>query len=180
MYQTFGNVYTIASFCKHALRVFHGIAWLILLAHAQTNFPPVHVYWLFRTASPANVHQWHIEALHWTKKLFSTTQNKHCLIAMQTYKECFTFLYANHWQGLSVQETKHHFRRVRRFFAIRGSLVGWCMNISQPRRKVFAECVNLCIHWHWNFFYCSEITIWIVWRRCLMWQSKQDFLALST
>ena len=115
-----------------------------------------------------------------TKKLFSTTQNKHCLIAMQTYKECFTFLYANHWQGLSVQETKHHFRRVRRFFAIRGSLVGWCMNISQPRRKVFAECVNLCIHWHWNFFYCSEITIWIVWRRCLMWQSKQDFLALST
>jgi hypothetical protein len=39
--QTFGNIYTIVSFCKHALRVFHAIAWLILLAHAQTNFPPV-------------------------------------------------------------------------------------------------------------------------------------------
>ena len=31
--------YTIVPFCKHALRVFHAIAWLILLAHAQTNFP---------------------------------------------------------------------------------------------------------------------------------------------
>ena len=41
LYQTFGNIYTIASFCKHALCVFHGIAWLIFLAHAQTNFPPV-------------------------------------------------------------------------------------------------------------------------------------------
>jgi hypothetical protein len=39
--QTFGNIYTIVPFCKHALRVFHAIAWLILLAHAQTNFPPV-------------------------------------------------------------------------------------------------------------------------------------------
>ena len=29
------------AFCKHALRVFHAIAWLVLLAHAQTNFPPV-------------------------------------------------------------------------------------------------------------------------------------------
>ena len=37
--QTFGNIYTIVPFCKHALRVFHAIAWLILLAHAQTNFP---------------------------------------------------------------------------------------------------------------------------------------------
>ena len=35
--QTFGNIYTIVPFCKHALRVFHAIAWLILLAHAQTN-----------------------------------------------------------------------------------------------------------------------------------------------
>jgi hypothetical protein len=33
--------YTIAPVCKHALRVFHAIEWLILLAHAQTNFPPV-------------------------------------------------------------------------------------------------------------------------------------------
>jgi hypothetical protein len=40
--QTFGNIlYTIVPFCKHALRVFHAIAWLILLAHAQANFPPV-------------------------------------------------------------------------------------------------------------------------------------------
>jgi hypothetical protein len=39
--QTFGNIYTIVPFCKHALRVFHAIAWLILLAHAQKNFPPV-------------------------------------------------------------------------------------------------------------------------------------------
>jgi hypothetical protein len=39
--QTFGNIYTIVPFCKHALRVFHAIAWLILLAHTQTNFPPV-------------------------------------------------------------------------------------------------------------------------------------------
>jgi hypothetical protein len=39
--QTFGNIYTIVPFCKHALRVFHEIAWLIFLAHAQTNFPPV-------------------------------------------------------------------------------------------------------------------------------------------
>jgi hypothetical protein len=39
--QTFGNIYTIVPFCKHALCVFHAIAWLILLAHAQTNFPPV-------------------------------------------------------------------------------------------------------------------------------------------
>jgi hypothetical protein len=39
--QTFGNIYTIVPFCKHALRVFLAIAWLILLAHAQTNFPPV-------------------------------------------------------------------------------------------------------------------------------------------
>jgi hypothetical protein len=39
--QTFGNIYTIVPFCKNALRVFHAIAWLILLAHAQTNFPPV-------------------------------------------------------------------------------------------------------------------------------------------
>jgi hypothetical protein len=39
--QTFGNIYTIVPFCKHALRLFHAIAWLILLAHAQTNFPPV-------------------------------------------------------------------------------------------------------------------------------------------
>ena len=39
--QTFGNIYTIVPFCKHALRVFHAIAWLIFLAHAQTNFPPV-------------------------------------------------------------------------------------------------------------------------------------------
>ena len=39
--QTFGNIYTIVPFCKHALRVFHAIAWLNLLAHAQTNFPPV-------------------------------------------------------------------------------------------------------------------------------------------
>ena len=39
--QTFGNIYTIVPFCKHALRVFHAIAWLILLAHAQTNLPPV-------------------------------------------------------------------------------------------------------------------------------------------
>ena len=44
LYQTFGNIYTIAPFCKHVLCVFHTIAWLILLAHAQTNFPPVH--WL--------------------------------------------------------------------------------------------------------------------------------------
>ena len=36
-----GNIYTIAPFCKHALRVFHTAAWLILLAHAQTNIPPV-------------------------------------------------------------------------------------------------------------------------------------------
>jgi hypothetical protein len=43
LYQTFGNIYTIAPFCKHALRVFHAIAWLILLAHAQTNFPPVYL-----------------------------------------------------------------------------------------------------------------------------------------
>ena len=40
--QTFGNIYTIVPFCKHALRVFHAIARLILLAHAQTNFPPVY------------------------------------------------------------------------------------------------------------------------------------------
>ena len=40
--QTFGNIYTIVPFCKHALRVFHVIAWLILLAHAQTDFPPVY------------------------------------------------------------------------------------------------------------------------------------------
>jgi hypothetical protein len=39
--QTFGNIYTIVPFCKHALRVFHAIAWLILLAHAQINFPTV-------------------------------------------------------------------------------------------------------------------------------------------
>ena len=39
--QTFSNIYTIVPFCKHALRVFHAIAWLILLAYAQTNFPPV-------------------------------------------------------------------------------------------------------------------------------------------
>ena len=39
--QTFGNIYTIVPFCKHALHVFHAVAWLILLAHAQTNFPPV-------------------------------------------------------------------------------------------------------------------------------------------
>ena len=39
--QTFGNIYTIVPFCKHALRVFHAIALLISLAHAQTNFPPV-------------------------------------------------------------------------------------------------------------------------------------------
>ena len=39
--QTFSNIYTIVPFCKHALCVFHAIAWLILLAHAQTNFPPV-------------------------------------------------------------------------------------------------------------------------------------------
>jgi hypothetical protein len=39
--QTFDNIYTIVPFCKHALRVFHAIAWLILLAYAQTNFPPV-------------------------------------------------------------------------------------------------------------------------------------------
>ena len=39
--QTFGNIYTIVPFCKHTLRVFHAIAWLILLAHDQTNFPPV-------------------------------------------------------------------------------------------------------------------------------------------
>jgi hypothetical protein len=38
---TFGNIHTIAPFCKHALRVFHGIAWVILLAHPETNFPPV-------------------------------------------------------------------------------------------------------------------------------------------
>jgi hypothetical protein len=25
LYQTFGNIYTIAAFCKHALRVFHAI-----------------------------------------------------------------------------------------------------------------------------------------------------------
>jgi hypothetical protein len=43
LYQTFGNIYTIAPFCKHALRVFHTIAWHILLAHAQANFPPVHI-----------------------------------------------------------------------------------------------------------------------------------------
>jgi hypothetical protein len=41
LYQTFSNIYTIAAFCKHALHVFHAIAWLILLAHAQTNFPPI-------------------------------------------------------------------------------------------------------------------------------------------
>ena len=41
MYQTSGNIYTIAPLCKHALGVSHAIAWLILLAHAQTNFPPV-------------------------------------------------------------------------------------------------------------------------------------------
>ena len=35
LYQTFGNIYTIEPFGKHA------IACLILLAHAQTNFPPV-------------------------------------------------------------------------------------------------------------------------------------------
>ena len=46
LYQTFGNIYTIAAFCKHALRVFHAITWLILLAHAQTNFPPV-ATWCF-------------------------------------------------------------------------------------------------------------------------------------
>jgi hypothetical protein len=31
----------IVPFCKQALCVFHAIAWLILHAHAQTNFPPV-------------------------------------------------------------------------------------------------------------------------------------------
>jgi hypothetical protein len=39
--QTFGNIYTIVPFCKHALRVFHAIAWLTLVAHAQANLPPV-------------------------------------------------------------------------------------------------------------------------------------------
>ena len=39
--QTFGNIYTIVPFYKHALCVFHANAWLILLAHAQTNVPPV-------------------------------------------------------------------------------------------------------------------------------------------
>jgi hypothetical protein len=42
LYQTFGNIYTIAPFWKHALRIFHAITPLILLAHAQTNFSPVH------------------------------------------------------------------------------------------------------------------------------------------
>jgi hypothetical protein len=37
LHQTFGNIYTIAPFYKHALRVFHAIAWLILLAHANIN-----------------------------------------------------------------------------------------------------------------------------------------------
>jgi hypothetical protein len=41
LYQTFGNIYTIAPICKHAVREFHAIARLILLAHAQTNVPPV-------------------------------------------------------------------------------------------------------------------------------------------
>jgi hypothetical protein len=50
--QTFGNIYTIVPFCKQKkrvfsvyLRVFHAIAWLIVLAHAQKNFPPVRKYW---------------------------------------------------------------------------------------------------------------------------------------
>jgi hypothetical protein len=33
------------AFCKDALRIFHVIAWLILLAHGQTNFPPVSDWW---------------------------------------------------------------------------------------------------------------------------------------
>ena len=37
LYQTFGNIYSIVPFCKHGLRVFYAITWLILLAHAQTN-----------------------------------------------------------------------------------------------------------------------------------------------
>jgi hypothetical protein len=49
--QPFGNIYTIVPFCKHALRVFHAIAWLILLAHAQTNFPPVHAQYQFSSCS---------------------------------------------------------------------------------------------------------------------------------
>ena len=39
-------------FCKHALRVFHAIAWLVLLAHAQTNFPPV-IYYSSKPYVPA-------------------------------------------------------------------------------------------------------------------------------
>jgi hypothetical protein len=54
--QTFGNIYTIVPFCKHALRVFHAIAWLILLAHAQTNFPPVTVNGYRTSASHVQVH----------------------------------------------------------------------------------------------------------------------------
>jgi hypothetical protein len=41
--------------CKHALRVFHAIAWLILLAHAQTNFPPVVSRFIFRFSHVLNV-----------------------------------------------------------------------------------------------------------------------------
>jgi hypothetical protein len=43
--QTLGNIYTIVPFCKHALHVFYAIAWLILLAYAQANFPPVVEYY---------------------------------------------------------------------------------------------------------------------------------------
>ena len=45
LYQILGNIYTISHFCKDALRVFHVIAWLILLADGQTNFPPVSDLW---------------------------------------------------------------------------------------------------------------------------------------
>jgi hypothetical protein len=67
--QTFGNIYTIVPFCKHALRVFHAIAWLILLAHAQTNFPPVvheHFLGLKITHRPKN----NIFSLVWKLKNF--------------------------------------------------------------------------------------------------------------
>jgi hypothetical protein len=53
--QTFGNIYTIVPFCKHALRVFHAITWLILLAHAQTNFPPVTKFRINFKTSEANI-----------------------------------------------------------------------------------------------------------------------------
>ena len=58
--QTFGNIYTIVPFCKHALRVFHAIACLILLAHAQTNFPPVEMQYNSNTIKVLNINFKHI------------------------------------------------------------------------------------------------------------------------